>query len=120
MKKRIHKRWIIVPIVTGLLALAITGGAIFAHGNGHGNTFDSNGIITRVAEILGVEQTELEDAFTQAVREGQDEAIQNKLESGVEQGRLSQEDASLILGWFQERPDAAVAMRMFIVKPRLN
>ncbi len=116
MKKRAQKRWILIPVISGLLAMAITGGAIFAQSNGHAGKFGSNGIFSRVAEILGVEETELQGAFTEARREGQDAALQNKLYRGVEDELFTQEDADQVMEWFQARPGAAIAMRMLLFR----
>ena len=76
------KRWLLIPVVAGLLALVITGGAIFAQGNGHpGGGGPVKEIASRVAEILGLEEATVQSAFDQAIREQQDARLQARLTS---------------------------------------
>lgn len=59
----------------------------------------------RVAEILGLDTAVVEDAFAQAKRDMQDEAIDRKLAKLVELGRITQEQADEIKEWLESRPD---------------
>lgn len=59
---------------------------------------------SRVAEILGIEQSKVEDAMQQAGREMADEKVEQRLQRMVEAGRLTQEQADEYLAWFRERP----------------
>ena len=60
---------------------------------------------SRVAEILGLDEAQVEDAMKQAWQEFRDEAMQSKLESLVEKGRITQEQADEYLDWHQSRPE---------------
>ena len=71
------KRWLFIPLMAGLLALVATSGAIFAQGNGHpGGAGAMKGLVSRMAEILGLEEETVQSAFNQAIREHQDEHVQ--------------------------------------------
>ncbi len=99
------RRWIFVPLLVGLLAIGVTGGAVFAQGDGTGGDSPAQSFVSRVAAILGLDEAQVQDAFKQATREMQDEAVQQKLARLVEQGRLTQEQADEYLEWYQSRPD---------------
>jgi hypothetical protein len=71
------------------LALGITGGTVLAQGDGSRDGSPAGGLVSRVAAILGLDETQVEDAFQQARGELQDEAIQRKLDTLVENGRLT-------------------------------
>lgn len=103
------KRWILIPVAVGLLALVVTGGAIFAQGNNHPGPGGSGpGLASRVAEILGLEESVVQSAFTQAIRERQDAHLQSRLDHLVSNERITADDAGAVFQWFQDRPDAAV------------
>lgn len=63
-------------------------------------------VFTRVAEILGIEEQKLIDAFTQARKELAAEAFQPRLDKLVEQGRLTEEQANQIREWWEKRPES--------------
>lgn len=62
-------------------------------------------LFTRVAEILGIEEQKLIDAFVQAWKELAAEAFQARLNKLVEQGRLTEEQAKQIKEWWAQRPE---------------
>ena len=99
------KRWGIV-LVLGIVALlfGILSGVVLAQNE---STGDSSGktLLARVAAILGIEQQEVEDAFTQAQKEMRDEALDNQLKSLVEKGKMTQEQAGQYKQWWQSKPD---------------
>ena len=107
------KRWFVIPVAAGLMALVVTGGAIFAHGNGHGFSGGKAGqeLTTRVAEILGLEQSVVQSAFDKAISERHDAALENILGRLVSSDRITQEKADAILRWYQSRPEAAMRLR---------
>ena len=100
------KRWLMVPIVAGLLLTGvITSGAVMAQdGDGDGGS-PWDRFTGRVAEILGVDEAQVQDAIDQASREMRDEAVQEKLDGLVEAGRLTQEQADEYRDWYKSRPD---------------
>ena len=87
-----RKRWIIIGLVTGLLAMAVTGGVALAwggpgHGWGHGWGWGGGdrgernaAVAAKVAEILGTDEQETSDAITQAQQEVREEAADAALE----------------------------------------
>jgi len=92
-------------ILTGLLVIGITGGAVLAHGGGENGDSPVKGFASRVAGILGLNESQVQDAFKQARAEMQDEALQTKLDKMVENGRLTQEEADEYKEWYDSRPD---------------
>jgi hypothetical protein len=104
------KWWIIIGVVVGLLALAgVAGGLVYAQTNNaqHGSqpaTTPGKSLADRVAAILGIDQTKVENAFTQAQKDTQDEALTNWLNSQVTQGKMTQAQADQYKTWWQSRP----------------
>ena len=77
-----RKKWILIGLTVGLLAAVVTGGVALAWGGpGHGWGWGrgdhgerQSAVASKVAEILGTEAQETEDAIAQAQREVRDEA----------------------------------------------
>ena len=71
---------------------------------------ETNGVLSRVAEILNIPEEDLAEAFRQAreeVREERcEEAFNEALEKAVAEGRLTEEEADEIRGWWAQRPEA--------------
>ena len=100
-----RKRWIFITLAAGLMALGITGGVILAHGPGGKGGLSSDASITRVAEILEVEESDVRDAYGQIYRENQDAALQARLDKLVEDETVTQDEADAIMDWFEDRPE---------------
>jgi hypothetical protein len=101
MKKRL-----LLPVAATMIVISIvTGGAVMAQENGDGETPVIESFASRVAAILGLDEAQVQDAMDQARREMQDEALKSKLDSLVEQGRLTQEQADEYWQWYQSRPE---------------
>ena len=98
------KRWIAAALVAGIVMIAVTGGAVLASGAGGGAP--GEGILARVAAILGIEEQQVQDAFRQAAAELHDDRLQSKLDSLVESGRLTPEQAGEYLEWYKARPES--------------
>ena len=81
------RRWLFIPLLVGALAIGITGGAILANGTGTEGDSPLKSFASRVAVILGLDESQVQDAFDQAATEMQDEALQQKLDRQVEQSR---------------------------------
>ena len=101
----IKRRWLYAFLLTGLLVIGITGGAVLAHGGGENGDSPVKSFASRVAGILGLNESQVQDAFDQARTEMQDEALQAKLDKMVESGRLTQEEADEYKEWYDSRPD---------------
>ena len=108
-----NKRWLLVPVVIGILAIGITGGAALAHGGGTDGEPPANKFASRVATILELDETQVREAFKQAALELRNEALQQRLDALVAQGHLSQEDADAIAEWHRSRPDALASGQLF-------
>lgn len=102
------KRWIFISLSVALLTLMLTGGALLAQEVASGGDTGRQSIISRVAELLGLPESQVQDAFDQAGREHQDEAIAMRLSRLVENEKITQAEADEISAWFLRRPDAAV------------
>ena len=130
------KKWLIVGLTTGLLAVIITGGVVLAGGGGgHGWGFGKHdgrlsALTERAAEILGIEAQDITDAYAQAREEAADaqlqdfagrvagtlgtdaqatadaigqvagemrsEAMESRLQSAIDSGRITEERAAEI------------------------
>lgn len=100
------KRWLVIPAMAGLVVFAlVAGGAVLAQTNGTEGDSPSSKFVSRVAELLGVDEADVQDAFNQAAKEIQDEAIEQKLNKMVEAGRMTREQADEYIEWFQSRPE---------------
>ena len=105
-----RKLRIIVPIVIAVVAIAtISVSLVLAQENEKGDS-NASRLAAKVAEILGLDAAEVDDAIKQARRELRDEAVQNKLNALVEKGQLTQERADEHLNWIQSRPEGIPAM----------
>lgn len=71
---------------------------------------EANGLLARVAEILGISEEDLIDAFKQArqeiMEERWEEAFYQALDKAVEEGLLTQEEADEIKEWWEQKPEA--------------
>ncbi len=101
---RKNKKLIIIAVVVGIVLVGSLAGAAFAQtASTDGNSGKT--LLARVAAILGIEQQKVEDAFTQAQKEMQNEALDSYLKKLVESGKLTQEQADQYKTWMQSRPD---------------
>jgi hypothetical protein len=109
-----NKKWItiIVLAATLVILLSVVGGMAYA---ATGTTTTANTtandpaktLYAKVATILGIDQTKLEAAFTQAQNQMRDEELTNRLKSMVDQGTITQAQSDAYLKWWQSRPDVA-------------
>lgn len=65
----------------------------------------ANGLLARVADILGISQDELGNAFRQAQQEMRQETFLRFLNKAVEQERITQAEADEFLEWWEQRPE---------------
>ncbi len=98
------RKSLIVLLSVGALALATVGGVLIASGDsGSGK----EGIQERAAEILGVETSDLQSALAQARREAVDAKIEALIDSAVEDGDITESEATEIRDWLADRPELA-------------
>ncbi len=69
------------------------------------NTTAGNTLLARVAKILGIDQTKVENAFTQARKDMQNEAMDSYLKNLVTEGKITQAQADQYKTWWQSKPD---------------
>ena len=109
---RRSKKLIIVAVLAALILIGSIGGIALAN-NGDdsqpGTPFA--GLLDRVCAIYknntgnDIDPEALANAFDQAQKEIRTEAMKNRLQSLVEQGQITQEQADQYLEWQQSRPD---------------
>ena len=68
----------------------------------------TKGLLERVADILGIDEADLINAFKQAQQEMCEEAFINRLNQAVAEGLITQEQAGEITKWWEQRPDDAI------------
>ena len=78
------KKWLFVPVLAGMLVLAVVGGTAFAQSENGDEGSPWSSFAGRVASILGLDEATVQDAMDQAKQELQDEAVQAKLDSLVD------------------------------------
>ena len=99
-----RKKFIIPLVVAGVLAGSLAGAAFAQEGDEVGLP-PGGALIERLAEKLGIEQSELETAFAEVRSEMRD----SRLQELVDQGRLTQEEADQLREWWQARPEMELA-----------
>ena len=99
MKKKIAA----IAVAIGVLGVGLLGGVVLA--DEAADASKGNGLIARVAEILGLDEDTVQDAFDQARGEIRDEALEKKLDAAVEEGVLTQDQADALGEWIDARPD---------------
>ncbi len=103
MKK--NRRKLIVGILVATMALTgVLVGTVSAD-TGEGTANHREALMARVAEILGIDQQDLEDAFQQAMQERMGEAREDRCQALIDEGVLTQEQADEMQEWFESRPD---------------
>jgi hypothetical protein len=98
------KRFIIVAVLAAVVLVGSTATVVLAQ-SGNVDGGQPKMLLARVAEILGIDQQKVEDAFAQAQSEMRDEALDNYLKNLVDQGKITQEQADQYKVWWQSRPD---------------
>jgi hypothetical protein len=100
------KKKIFLPVAATMIAIAIfTGGAVMAQENPTDQAGVVQGFASRVAAILNLNEADVQNAMDRAQKEMQDEATRSRLDSMVEQGRLTQDQADEYFNWLQSRPE---------------
>ncbi len=99
-----RKKFIIPLVVAGVLAGSLAGAAFAQEGDEVGPP-PGGTLIERLAEKLGIEQSEIETAFAEV----RSEMRNSRLQELVEQGRLTQEEADQFNEWWQARPEMELA-----------
>ncbi len=101
------KQWFMAGLAAGVLALAITGGTVLAQSNDTSGTSPIKSFAGRVAEKLGLQEAQVQDAMKQTRKEMQSEALKNRLDKAVSKGHMTQDQADQMYNWYEARPDIA-------------
>ncbi len=96
------RRWFF-KLVVALGAVGVLAGATVASADFRGGVRGGE-VLDRVASILGIERTELDEAFAQAKSEIKDEKQAEALAALVENGTLTEPEAAAIGEWLESRP----------------
>ena len=99
-----RKKFIIIGLLATVLLVGSIGGVALAQ-TGNGDDSQPKTLLARVAEILGIDQQKLEDAFAQAQSDMRDEALDSRLQKLVDEGKITEEEAAQYKAWWQARPD---------------
>ncbi len=102
------KKWIIIAVAAAIviLVVGIIGGVAYAQtASPTPSGTPKTTLMGRVAQILGIDQTKLENAFTQAEKEQRDQAAKARLDALVKQGKITQQQADDYLKWLQSQPN---------------
>jgi hypothetical protein len=110
---RRSKKLIIAAVLAGVLLLASLGGVALAQDNDDdsqpgaffGALWEKVSVIYEQKTGDTLDQEALKEAFTQAQREVQTEAMQNRLQSMVEEGKITQKQADDYLEWQKAMPE---------------
>ena len=103
----LKKKWIIIAAAAAVLILVVGTLGVVAYAQTTTPTQPGQGktILSRVATILGIDQKKVEDAYAQAQKEQQDDAINARLQAMVTAGKLTQDQANAYKAWLQARPN---------------
>jgi len=96
------KKLILSAVVAGVVLVTAIGVVAFAQAD---DAATGKTLLSRVAAILGIEQTKVEEAFAQAQKDMQSEAMDTWLNALVADGKLTQGEADQYKQWVQARPD---------------
>jgi len=102
MSKRVK---ILISVVVAILLLAM-GTTATVMAQEEPPEVSAKGLLARVAEILGIPEEDLINAFNQAQQEIREEAFDKWLDKAVERGLITQEKANEIKEWWEQRPEA--------------
>ncbi len=100
-----RKRTLVAALAVGLLTLAVVGGAVLAQTSDEDDDGASKSFAARVAEILDLEEADVEAAMEQARADMLDERLDAHIDRLVERGVLTEEQAEEYRTWLDDRPD---------------
>ena len=98
-----RKKVVIIPVLIALVLVGTIAGVALADDGSDTPTGDT--LLARVAAILGIDQTTVEEAFAHAQQEMRTEAMTNRLQEMVTEGTITQEQADEFQTWWNAKPD---------------
>ena len=99
-----RKRTLAVAMAVGLLALALVGGAVLAQTSDDDDDSAGKSFAARVAEVLDLEEADVEAALEQARADMLDERLDAHIDRLVERGVLTEDQAEEYRTWLDDRP----------------
>jgi len=108
------KKFVIIAILTVVVLAGILGGVAIASAddqNANQPQADGTKLLDKVAEIYqkntgtAIDPQELQKAFTEAQKEMRNEALDKYLNSLVDQGKITQDQAKQYKDWLNAKPD---------------
>ena len=117
MKMWRRKKFIVAVVLATVVLVGGVGGAVLAQNGNEGESPPQAryaALLDRVCAIyeentgIIIDPEALKASFVQAKGEMRTEALQNRLQYLVEQGRITDEQADQYLEWWQSRPDVPV------------
>jgi hypothetical protein len=106
-----NKKWVIVAVLAVVAVAGSVGGVALAADDDSELEKHFGALWERVCAIYEDETGEdidpeaLRDAFAQAQSEMRAEALDNRLQRLVDEGKISQDEAAAYKEWLQDRPD---------------
>ena len=97
------KKFIIGLLVAVLIIGASLGGTALANGNDEDSQSDT--LLARVAEILGIDQQRVEEAFSQAQSELREERLDGYLQNLIDEGIITEDQAIEYKNWLESKPN---------------
>ena len=122
MKKR---KWFIpVVVVSVLLIGGIVGGVVVAADDSSNNTESQTSgrfqeLLDRACAIyeektsVAIDSEQMKDALKQAREDMRDEALENRLQNLVDDGKITEEEAAQLLEWWRSRPEVELPLPGF-------
>jgi polyhydroxyalkanoate synthesis regulator phasin len=102
------KTLILVPVIAVVVLLCATVGVVMAQ-DGQNPPGAGQDMLARVAQILGIDEQKLTDAFKQAQNESQTQRLANL----VEEGKITQQQADQLTAWEESKPDSSAGKEAF-------
>ena len=109
------KKLIVVAVLAAVMLTGTIGGVVLAADNGNSSEPEARweALLTKVCDIYNdnpdrpgdIDSAILKDAFTQAGEQIRTDALQNYLQSLVDEGKIEQGEADAYLEWWQDKPD---------------
>lgn len=118
MNFRSKKFLTVISVLVALIIFGISAGAVFAQDNKESP--DNNPVISRVAEILGIDKQQLVDAFKQAIKEEGQQRLDQRLQNMIDEGKITAEEAAEYKAWLEARPDIRIPVRALIFDDQLQ
>ena len=99
------KKVLIIGVVIVLVILVGTTAGVVLAANPPTLDQGKSQLMARVAQIVGIPQQKLEDAFKQASKELRDQRLDQYLQKQVNDGKITKDQAAKYNQWIKSRPD---------------